>query len=86
MCGRGTKPESSGCVPWDEAWELKRRAVERAGPGRPPSPPARLGVDETAVARGHTYLTLVCDLERGTVEYLGEERKQARAWMRTSPR
>jgi transposase len=34
-------------------------------------------VDETAVARGHDYLTLVCDLADGTVEYLADERKQA---------
>jgi transposase len=39
--------------------------------------PARLGVDETAIARGHDYMTLVCDLTAGTVEYLAEERKQA---------
>jgi transposase len=62
---------------WDEAWEIKRRAVERGRARKAAQPPARLGVDETAVARGHTYLTLVCDLERGTVEYLGDERKQA---------
>ncbi len=35
-----------------------------------------LGVDEKAAAKGHTYLTLVCDLEQATVEYIGEDRKQ----------
>ena len=44
---------------------------------RRPQAPARLGVDETAIARGHDYLTLVSDLTTGTVEYLAEERKQA---------
>ena len=64
-------------ISWDEAWEIKRRAVARGRARRRPQAPARLGVDETAIARGHDYLTLVCDLTTGTVEYLAEERKQA---------
>jgi transposase len=64
-------------ISWDEAWEIKRRAVARGRARRRPHVPARLGVDETAIARGHDYLTLVCDLTAGTVEYLAEERKQA---------
>src|SRR5262245_9467255 len=64
-------------ISWDEAWEIKRRAVARGRARRRPSVPARLGVDETAIARGHDYMTLVCDLTAGTVEYLAEERKQA---------
>jgi transposase len=64
-------------ISWDEAWEIKRRAVARGRARRQPHVPARLGVDETAVARGQNYLTLVCDLTAGTVEYLADERKQA---------
>jgi len=64
-------------ISWDEAWEIKRRAVARGRARRRRHVPTRLGVDETAVARGHDYLTLVCDLDAGTVEYLAEERKQA---------
>jgi len=64
-------------ISWDEAWEIKRRAVARGRARQRVRVPARLGIDETAVARGHDYLTLVCDLAAGTVEYLAEERKQA---------
>jgi transposase len=64
-------------ISWDEAWEIKRRAVVRGRARRSPRVPARLGVDETAVARGQDYLTLVCDLTTGTVEHLADERKQA---------
>jgi transposase len=64
-------------ISWDEAWEIKRRAVARGRACRPPRVPARLGVDETAIARGQDYLTLVCDLTTGTVEHLAEERRQA---------
>ena len=35
-----------------------------------------LGVDEKAVARRHQYVTMVCDLDRGTVEYLAENREK----------
>jgi transposase len=63
-------------ISWDEAWELKRRAVARGRARQQPHVPARLGVDETAVARGHNYLTMVCDLETGTVQYVGDDRKQ----------
>src|SRR5213593_3504574 len=48
-------------ISWDEAWEIKRRAVARGRARRRPQAPARLGVDETAIARGHDYLTLVSD-------------------------
>jgi transposase len=36
-----------------------------------------MGVDEKAAGKGHDYITVVSDLERGTVEYLGDERRQA---------
>ena len=35
-----------------------------------------LGVDEKSVGKGHTYMTLVCDLDASTVEYIAEDRKQ----------
>jgi hypothetical protein len=51
--------------------------VARGRARRQPHVPARLGVDGTAVARGQDYVTLVCDLTAGTVEYLADERRQA---------
>jgi hypothetical protein len=36
-----------------------------------------MGVDEKAAAKGQRYLTLVCDLDQATVEYIADERKQA---------
>ncbi len=36
----------------------------------------RVGINKTAVTRGHDYLTLVGDLASGTLKYLPEERKQ----------
>ena len=39
--------------------------------------PSLLEVDEKAIAKGHSYMTLVCDLQAATVEYIGEERREA---------
>jgi transposase len=64
-------------ISWDEAWHLMERAVARGQRAKRPRVPTRLGVDEKAAAKGHRYLTLVCDLQHATVEYIAEDRRQA---------
>ena len=61
---------------WDEAWHLMERAVERGQRRKKRRVIPRIGVDEKAVARRHQYVTMVCDLDRGTVEYLAENREK----------
>jgi len=61
---------------WDEAWHVMERAVARGQMRKGRRGIRWIGVDEKAIAKGHKYLTLVCDLEEGIVEYLGEDRKQ----------
>ncbi len=61
---------------WDEAWHLMERAVERGQKAKKRRVIPYLGVDEKAVARRHQYVTMVCDLNRGTVEYLAENREK----------
>ena len=61
---------------WDEAWGVMDRAVVRGKERKRPEIVRQIGVDEKAAAKGHKYLTLVCDLQAGTVEYVGEDRKQ----------
>ena len=63
-------------ISWDEAWHLMERAVARGQRAKAHRVPRRLGVDEKAAAKGHRYLTLVCDLTHATVEYIAEDRKQ----------
>src|SRR5882724_4557403 len=63
-------------ISWDEAWHIMERAVERGLKAKKQRVIPRLGVDEKAVARRHQYVTLVCDLDRGTVEYIAENRKK----------
>ena len=63
-------------ISWDEAWGLMERAVTRGRQRKTRTVVRRIGVDEKAAAKGHRYLTLVCDLEAGTVEHIAEDRKQ----------
>ena len=64
-------------ITWDEAWHLMERAVMRGRAAKGGAMPQQIGVDEKAIAKGHRYMTLVCDLDEATVEYVGEERKEA---------
>ena len=60
----------------DEAWHIMERAVERGELAKEKQVSPCLGVDEKAVAKGHKYITIVCDIERATVEYIADDRKQ----------
>ena len=64
-------------ISWDEAWNIMERAVDRGLRAKGRRVIARLGVDEKAVAKRHRYVTLVCDLDRGTVESIADGRKKA---------
>jgi transposase len=62
---------------WHEAWGLMERAVERGLKAKQRRVIPHLGVDEKAVAKRHQYVTLVSDLDRGTVEFVVDDRKKA---------
>jgi len=62
---------------WDEIHGIMERAVERGLQRRQAEPLRELGVDEEAFRKGHKYFTLVNDLERSRVLYVGEDRTQA---------
>jgi len=62
-------------VSWDEAWGVMRRAVARGHARKEARPIPYIGVDEKAFRKGHRYHTVVCDLERSTVEFVAEDRK-----------
>jgi transposase len=53
------------------------RAVARGQARRARRLPSVIGVDEKAARKGHHYLSLVCDLERATVEYIAPDREAA---------
>jgi len=62
---------------WDELWHILDRAVARGLKRKVVRVIKRLGVDEKAIAKRHKYLTLVFDLERKTVEFIGLDREAA---------
>jgi len=62
-------------ISWDEAWGVMQRAVARGQARKVARPITYLGVDEKAFRKGHRYHTVVCDLERSTVEFVAEDRK-----------
>ena len=61
-------------ITWDEAWGVLARAVARGQARKVAAPVRYFGVDEKAFRKGHVYHTVVCDLTRATVEYVGEGR------------
>ena len=65
-------------VSWDQAWSVMERAVQRGQQRKrehPGEPVRRIGVDEKAFRKGHSYMTIVCDHDRSTVEYVADDRK-----------
>jgi len=61
---------------WDRGWNALERAVKRGLARKAKKIPARIGVDEKSIARGHKYESLVYDLDAGTVEYVSDDRNQ----------
>ncbi len=62
---------------WDEVWGVLERAVKRGMSRKEKRNVRYLGVDEKAFRKGQSYMTIVTDQSRGTVEYVAEERKKS---------
>src|ERR1039457_2798736 len=62
---------------WDEVHGLMERAVKRGLERREAESVSKLGVDEKAFRKGHSYFTLVNDLVNARVLYVAEGRQQA---------
>jgi transposase len=64
-------------ISWDQAWHVMERAVARGMARKEAIPAARIGIDEKAFAKGHSYLTIASDIDRGAVEFVTEGREKA---------
>lgn len=64
-------------ISWNEASGIFRRAVSRGLLRREDEPLRVLGIDETSFQKRHDYVTVVADLERDRVLWVGEARRQA---------
>jgi transposase len=63
-------------VSWERGWNALERAVNRGRSRKVHRIPARIGVDEKSIAKGHRYESLVYDLDGGMVEYVCDDRGQ----------
>jgi transposase len=62
---------------WDEVHGIMDRAVKRGLRRREACLIPRIGVDEKSFRKGHRYVTLVTDVDRGCVLFAAEDRKQS---------
>ena len=59
-------------ITWDETWGILERAVERGRARKSQRPLPRIGIDEKAFRKGQNYITLLYDLDHGTVEAISD--------------
>lgn len=64
-------------ISWDEAEGILRRAVARGLARRVEVPVRAVGIDETSFQKRHEYVTVVADLERGRVLWVGDHRRES---------
>lgn len=62
---------------WDEAEGILGRAVARGLARREEQPLRVVGIDETSFQKRHEYVTVVADLDRECVAWVGDDRKKA---------
>src|SRR5207344_975676 len=62
---------------WGQVAGIQARAVRRGLARRTTQTPRRIGVDETSFRKRYEYLTLVNDLDRDRVLWVGDDRKKA---------
>lgn len=60
---------------WEEANGMVKRAVRRGLARRSSAAGSRIGIDEHSYLRPHEYVTMVCDLDRRQVLYVGDDRR-----------
>jgi transposase len=61
-------------ISWDQAWHIMKQAVNRGLALKKIEKNSFLDVDEKSVTKGHSYFTLVYNLDKSTVEYIAEDR------------
>lgn len=61
---------------WDEVAAIQARAVRRGLARRSRVPLTQLGIDETSFQKRHEYVTVVSDLQRNTVVYVADDRRE----------
>jgi transposase len=66
-------------IGWEATWSILERAVERGLARKHTKPLRHIGIDEKSFKKGHSYITLIYDLDNSTVEAIAEGQDEAAA-------
>jgi len=76
-CQSATRAAALLRLSWDEMHEIQERAVNRGLSRRGEEGLVHIGVDEKSFMRGHSYITVVSDIDRSRVIEVGHGRDEA---------
>lgn len=63
---------------WDSVKDLDKLYMAKQLEAHPIEPPKRIGIDELAIGRGHSYRILIHDLDRKRPIWFGDDRGRSR--------
>lgn len=66
-------------IGWEATWSILERAVERGLARKQTKPLPHIGIDEKSFRKGHSYITLIYDLDHSTVEAIASGHDEAAA-------
>jgi transposase len=78
LCAKMTLTDAASVaeIDWKAAKRIDKKYLSRLVPGLDDLNPTRLGIDEVAYEKGHSYLTVVRDIDLGKVIWVGQRRKK----------
>ncbi|EMI40361.1 transposase [Rhodopirellula sp. SWK7] len=62
---------------WDQTWNIVARTMRRGKQRKQVAAMPRIRIDEKAFKKGHSYITLLYDLDNSTVEAITMDRSAA---------
>jgi len=78
LCAKMTLTDAASVaeIDWKAAKRIDKKYLSRLVPEFDDLNPTRLGIDEVAYEKGHSYLTVVRDIDLGKVIWVGQMRKK----------
>jgi transposase len=78
LCAKMTLTDAASVaeIDWKAVKRIDKKYLSRLVPGLDELNPTRLGIDEVAYEKGHSYLTIVRDIDLGKVIWVGQMRKK----------
>jgi transposase len=76
-CQNATKAAALLRLSWDEVHEIQERAANRGLSRRGEEDLVHIGIDEKSFLRAHSYITLICDIDRSRVIEVSHGRNEA---------